>query len=249
VTGLVNMPKSGTLVDLGCGRGHDLRLLAERHPDSTMKFLGLDASEKHIDAARSAFSDFRVRFEVRKLGIPLDLPDDQFDVVFTQDVMECLEYPASFVTEVARIAKTGGQIVASHHDWGTQVYVGSDRDRTRRVLRAWEEWKQSWMEHADPWMGRKLWGLFQGSGYFEGQIETRTMTNTVFEEGHHGYNLAQAMRSLVKSGLVSASDYEAFINELHELSERGEYFWSTTRFVYVGRRRGMDWLPEASWED
>ena len=34
---------------------------------------------------------------------------------------------------------------------------------------------------------------------------------------------------------LSASDYDAFINEQRELSERGEYFWSTTRFVYVGK--------------
>lgn len=234
LTGLVDMPSSGTLVDLGCGRGDDLRLLAERHPDPTSTFLGLDASEKQIDAARRTLSDPRVRFEVMKLRSPLNLPDNAFDVVLTQELIECLEDRASFVAEVARILKPGGQIVASHHDWGTQVYVGSDRDRTRRVLRAWEEWKQSWMDNADPWMGRKLWGLFHGSGYFEGHIETRTMTNTVFEEGHHGYSLAQAMQALVRRELVSASDYEAFIGEQHELSERGEYFWSTTRFVYVG---------------
>lgn len=235
MTGLVEMPRSGALVDLGCGRGHDLRLLAERHPDPDSTFLGLDASEKHIATARSSCSDPRVRFEVVKLGVPLDLVDDTFDAVVTQDLMECLEDPASFVAEVARILRPGGRIVACHNDWGTQVYVGSDRDRTRRVLRAWAEWKQSWMDHADPWMGRKLWGLFQGSGYFEGRIEARTMTNTVFDEGHHGYDLALGMRSMVGRDLISASDYEAFINELHQLSERGEYFWSTTRFVYVGK--------------
>jgi ubiquinone/menaquinone biosynthesis C-methylase UbiE len=236
LVGLVDMPNSGMLVDLGCGRGYDVRLLAERHRDPASTFLGLDASEKHIDVARSACSDARVRFEVRKLAVPLDLGDNEIDVVLTQDLLECLETPAAFVAEIARILKPGGQVVASHHDWGTQVYVGSDRDRTRRVLRAWSEWKQAWMEHADPWMGRKLWGLFHGSGYFEGHIETRTMTNTVFEEGQHGHTLAQAMRSLVRREMVSASDYEAFIGELEELHKRGEYFWSTTRFVYVGRR-------------
>ena len=236
LTGFVHLPKAGSLVDLGCGRGADLARLAERHADPEARFLGLDASERHIEEARRTCHDPRVRFEVRTLGGPLDLPDSSFDAVLTQDLLECLGDPAPFVAEIARILKPGGQVVASHHDWGTQVFAGSDRQRTRRILRAWAEWKQSWMDHADPWMGRKLWGLFQADRSFKGRVEARAMTNTVFAEGYHGHTLAQGMRSLVKRGLVSESDYEEFIEELGRQSDEGTYFWSTTRFLYVGRR-------------
>lgn len=233
--GLVELPPSGSVADLGCGRGLELVRLAERHPDPGARFVGFDASESHIEVARSGSRDPRVSFERARLGGPLDLPDAGFDVVLTQDLLECMGDAEGFVDEIARVLKPGGQVVAAHHDWGTQTYAGTDRDRTRRVLTAWAEWKQSWMDHADPWMGRRLHGLFAGSGRFEGRIEARTMINTTFAHGHHGHTLAVGMGSMVKRGLLAADDYEGFLAELHDLARQGRYFWSTTRFAFVGR--------------
>lgn len=234
--GLVELSPAGSVVDLGCGRGLDLLRLAERHPDPGATFVGFDASEAHIEAARAASRDPRVCFERETLGVPLDLPDARLDVVLTQDLLECLGDPAGLVHEIARVLKPGGQVVAAHHDWGTQTYAADVRDRARRVLAAWSEWTQSWMDHADPWMGRRLHGLFVGCGRFDGRVEARTMINTTFSEGHHGYTLAVGMGSMVKRGLLAADDYEGFLAELHELARQGRYFWSTTRFAFVGRR-------------
>lgn len=238
LTGLVDVPSSGILVDLGCGRGLELLRLAERHPESAVIFVGLDASEQRVEEARRESHDPRVRFEVSKVGVPLAFGDATLDGVLTQDLLECFVDPERLVHEIARILKPGAPVVAAHHDWGTQTFAGTDRDRTRRVLRAWAEWKQSWMDHAEPWMGRRLHGLFQGSGRFEGRIEARTMINTEFAEGHHGHTLAVGMRSMVKRGLVSDADYQGFVEELRALADAGRYFWSTTRFAFVGRRTG-----------
>ena len=145
----------------------------------------------------------------------------------------------TFVPELARVLRPGGQIVASHYDWDTQVFNGSDRERTRRILRAWAEWEQSWMDHTDPWMGRQLWGYLQGSGLFEGEVRARVMTNTEFADPWHGYRMAHWFRGLVKRGQVSESDYEGFMGDLAELAARGRYFWSVNRYVYVGRRKAL----------
>ncbi len=61
------------------------------------------------------------------------------------------------------------------------------------------------------------------------------MINTTFGEGDHGHTLALGMGSMVKRGLLAAVDYEGFLAELHELAHQGRYFWSTTRFAFVGR--------------
>ena len=236
---LVDVPPGGAVLDLGCGIGADLLGLALRVDDPRASFLGVDASADHISAAEASSADQRVRFVQAKIGPGLDLGDQTFDVLLTQELLECLPDLDAFVPELARVLRPDGQIVASHYDWDTQVFNGSDRDRTRRILRAWAEWEQSWMDHTDPWMGRQLWGYLQGSGLFEGEVRVRAMTNTAFAEPWHGYRMAHWFGGLVKRGLVSESDYRGFMDDLTELAARGKYFWSVNRYVYVGRRKAL----------
>jgi len=236
----VQAPVGGAVLDLGCGKGADLLALAARIDDPRASFVGIDASPDHVREAQVATTDSRVSFGHSKVGSTLDFDDGVFDVLMTQEVLECFPDLDAFVPELARVLRPEGQIVASHYDWDTQAFTGSDRDRTRRVLRAWAEWEQSWMDHTDPWMGRRLWGYLQGSGLFEGEVRVRVMTNTEFSEPWHGYRMAHWFRGLVKRGMVSEADYEGFMSDLEEASAAGRYFWSVNRYVYVGRRVAAD---------
>ena len=235
----VDLPLGGSILDLGCGKGTDLLALAARSRDVDARFVGVDASADHIATAQAASEDSRVEFVQAKVAPQLDFDDATFDVLLTQELLECIPEIDAFVPELARVLRPGGQLVASHYDWDTQTFNGSDRDRTRRVLRAWAEWKQAWMEYTDPWMGRRLWGLFQGSGLFDGQVQVRVMTNTEFAEPWHGYRLAHWMRGLVKREQVSQADYEGFLTDLTELAASGQYFWSVNRYAYAGRRKTL----------
>lgn len=236
---LVEVPPAGSVIDLGCGRGADLLALASQIDDPGVRFLGVDASSDRIAEARATSTDRRVEFVQATVGPGIDLGSETFDVLLTQELLECLPDLNGFLPEMAGLLRPDGQIVASHYDWDTQIFSGSDRDRTRRVLRAWAESQQSWMEHADPWMGRRLWGYLEGSGLFEGDIHVRAMTNTEFAEPWHGYRMAHWFAGLVKRGTVSKSDYDGFLSDLKELAANGEYFWSVNRFVYAGRRKAL----------
>jgi ubiquinone/menaquinone biosynthesis C-methylase UbiE len=236
---LVELPPSGAILDVGCGKGADLLALASRTQDPRSSFVGVDASADHIAVAQESSKDGRVEFARAKVGPSLSFNDDTFDVLLTQEVLECLPHLDAFVPELARVLRPGGQIIASHYDWDTQIFNGSDRERTRRVLRAWAEHEQSWMDHVDPWMGRRLWGHLEGSGLFEGEVQVRVMTNTEFAEPWHGYRLAHWFKGLVKRGQISESDYGGFLADLGELATNGEYFWSVNRYVYVGRRTAL----------
>jgi SAM-dependent methyltransferase len=233
---LMDLPPDSAVLDVGCGKGADLLALASRIQDPRARFVGVDASADHLATAQASSRDGRVEFVQAKVGPGLGFGDETFDVLLTQEVLECLPDLDAFVPELARVLRPGGQIVASHYDWDTQIFNGSDRDRTRRILRAWAELEQSWMDNTDPWMGRRLWGYLEGSGLFEGEVQVRVMTNTEFAEPWHGYRMAHWFAGLVRRGHVSESDYEDFMADLGELAASGRYFWSVNRYVYVGRR-------------
>jgi SAM-dependent methyltransferase len=234
---LADLPPGGTAVDLGCGRGEDLALLAAAHPDAAT-FLGLDASPEAVAAAQAAVVDPRVAVRQAALDGRLPLEDGAVDLVYSHNLLECLPDPRGFAREVARVLRPGGRVVVAHWDWDTQIFCGGDKARVRRLVSAYADWQQAWMAHADGWMGRRLWGLFHPLDAFAGAARARVLSNTTYAAPWFGHANAQAFRSLVRRGLARADDCEGFLREQAELDARGEYFYSITGYAYVGRRTG-----------
>jgi SAM-dependent methyltransferase len=241
---LAALPDGGVAVDLGCGRGDDLLALAERYRAPTTRFVGLDASRDAVTAARSVASDARVAFDVADLDAALPFADASVDLVFSQNLVECLADRERFVREVARVLRPGGVAVIAHWDFDTQVFDGADKALVRRLVHAYADLQQAWMRHADGWTGRRLHGLFFPTGLFDGEVHARVLTNTRYEAPLYGHGAAQSFRTLAKRTLVTAGDVDRFLEDLAALHEAGRYFYSITGYAYVGRR--CEKLPQAT---
>lgn len=181
-------------------------------------------------------TDARVTFEHVSLDAQLPCEDASVDLVYSHNLLECLANPRRFAQEVARILRPGGQVVVAHWDWDTQVYDGADKARIRRLVSAFADWQQAWMAHADGWMGRRLWSVFAPVPALVGAVHARVLTNTAFEAPAFGYENAQAFRALVRRGLATTEDCDAFLAEQSHLHAQKQYFYSITGYAYVGRR-------------
>lgn len=235
---LVPCPKAGVWADFGCGTGADALFAAERLAATSCRVVGLDRSAKSIQAAiAAAGNDDQIRFVHHDLDSPLPFGTGSIDVAFSQDLIECLSDRAAFAQEIGRVVRPGGWVVMAHWDWDTQLYDGTDKALIRRLIHAFADWKQGWMDFADGWMGRRLWGTFHATGMFDGEIRARVLTNTVYEAPYYGYARAQDFRSLVEQDLATAEDYAAFLREQEALALAGRYFYAITGFAYVGQRR------------
>jgi hypothetical protein len=105
------------------------------------------------------------------------------------------------------------------------------------LIHAFADRKQPWMDHADGWMGRRLWGIFNQSGLFDGTPHARVLTNTIYAEPWYGHDRAKDLRSLVKRNLATADDVATFMAEQQVLAAAGRSFYSITGYAFVGRRR------------
>lgn len=87
------------VLDVGCGEGHDLRLLAHVLP---ARVTGCDLSPAAVEQARATHP--RYRFDVASA---LDLPyeDEAFDLVLCLEVLEHLEHPHLALAELARVSR------------------------------------------------------------------------------------------------------------------------------------------------
>ena len=237
LVGLTGELAHGVVVDLGCGRGEDLRLLAARHGGAGVRLVGLDASADAIAAASAILSaEPRVVLSCAALGGRLPIDDASVAVLYSHNLLECLPDRAEFAREVARVMEPGGRVVVGHWDWDSQLFDGTEKALVRKLVHAYADWQQAWMAHADGWMGRRLWGAFHASGAFEGAVHARVLTNTEYRPGCFGYENAQAFRGLARRGLMPAEDVERFLADQAALASAGQYFYSITGFAYVGTR-------------
>lgn len=238
VLSLLEANDATSVVDLGCGPGEQLRMLGESMP-TRARLIGLDFRDNVLEEARSAAGDdSRFVFVHHDVNDGLPFEDGELERVLSVNMLEAVSEKESFVREIHRVLRPGGRLVCAHYDWESQLYDGPDKELIRRLVEGSAESKQSWMTTNDGWMGRRLWGTFQGTGLFEGRVDTYTHTSSRYEPGCHGWEWSHHFEGLVKRGVVAQREYEAFIDGLEELAARDQYFYAITMFSYVGVKAG-----------
>lgn len=221
------------VLDFGCGQGEFLHALSGRIGPGS-RLVGYDAMEKSIAIAQARYPN--AEFICERFAEELPFSDASFDVFVTIDTLECIKNKQALLSEIHRILKPGGKILAMHWDWDTQTYNIPTRELARKAVKAFSDWKQPWMDEADGQMGRKLWGLFEGSGKFHGSPDAFCLIETEYEPGRYGYDRVQDLAGAVGNGWLDEREYNQFRRELSAITEGKEYFYSVTSFIYHGRR-------------
>jgi ubiquinone/menaquinone biosynthesis C-methylase UbiE len=97
------------VLDVGCGTGYLLRLLAERYPQAT-ELAGIDAAPSMIETAEQVADDQRLRFTVG-VAERLPFPDDAFDLVVSTTSFDHWADQQEGLRECARVLAPGGQLM------------------------------------------------------------------------------------------------------------------------------------------
>ena len=105
------------LVDFGCGFGYlGLKLLPLLPQGSS--YTGIDSSARLLEEARSIFADSPWEAEFAEADITdVPLQDDAFDVAVTHSVLMHLPRPEVAVSEMTRLTRSGGLLVACESNW------------------------------------------------------------------------------------------------------------------------------------
>jgi len=84
------------------------------------------------------------------------------------------------------------------------------------------------------WIGRQLRGLLLKAGFCEVEVEVRTQVYTV--EAEAAPVLGNFMQAALASGAVSEPKTDAWLADLKERGERGEFFFALPVFLASGRK-------------
>jgi SAM-dependent methyltransferase len=107
----VRPPKNARVLEIGCGTGHNLKMLSE---------FGTVAGLEIDEAARS-FAEKRVGHGIFSSPLPelAGIPEHHYDVVGAFDVIEHIVDDEGAIASIARLLKPGGKLVMTvpAHQW------------------------------------------------------------------------------------------------------------------------------------
>jgi ubiquinone/menaquinone biosynthesis C-methylase UbiE len=202
---------------VGCGLGDDVRALAARvGPTGTV--VGVDVSASLIDSARESGMPAGVEFRTADAH-DLPFPDDSFDGARVERALQHVADPARVLSEMARVVRLRGIVIASEPDWGTLTVDGTHRAATRKVPAA------LCGEHIrNGWIGRQLVGYLTHAGIEPTEVRPTTLVIR---------SLPVAVDIL---GLADVADGTTeWFADLHHREDSGSFFASVTAFTVKGR--------------
>jgi ubiquinone/menaquinone biosynthesis C-methylase UbiE len=210
------------VLDVGCGTGDFLRLLAPLV--SPGDAVGVDLSETMIAEARSRQATAgNLSFQLGDVQA-LVFEDAGFDRVLASQVLLHVSDPAAALGEVTRVLAKRGLLSISEIDWNTISVESTDRQLARRFTAlACEELRNGLIVRRLPSMLREL-------GF--ANIDIRPEIAVSWQpDAFHDWFVKPSMGHFVRTGGFTADEAEWFMRDLDELAAQGRYFSARTNYT------------------
>ena len=124
---------AGKALDIGCGVGQ----VVQRLMDAGHEAHGVEVSGPNIEKAKRV-SDRCQLYD----GRTLPFGDATFDSVGALNVLEHVEEPEAFVTELVRVVKPGGKVVVSSPNFFRALGLRDYHPRMRGIGNKWRNWQR-----------------------------------------------------------------------------------------------------------
>jgi arsenite methyltransferase len=217
------------ILDIGSGSGFLAEALAER-TGSDGEVIGVDISEQMITRASTRNTRSWLTYEkADATSLPFD--DDSFDVVVSIQVAEYVPDIEAFCSEVVRVLKPQARGLILATDWDAVCWHSSDPDRMQRILKAFAP------HCADSRLPRTLAARLRNAGLIVEEVSYFPIINLDRYDGCYSEMAVPFITAYVRAqGAVPESDLRAWADDLSDLNERGEHFFSTGRFSFLVRK-------------
>jgi arsenite methyltransferase len=228
-------PRSGErLLDLGCGPGYLAVELAEAIGESG-RVLAVDPSEAMLVIAREevAARDLGGRVTVvQGTADALPVDDGALDGVVVVQVLEHVPDVAAALGEIHRALRPGGRLVVVDTDWRSCVWESDDRDRTERVVRAWQG------RFAHPHLPGELPALLREAGFGEIAIDALPIVEVHTDVDTYSMGMLGTIAGYVgDDSRLGPDEAAAWRADVQARADRGDYLFCLTRFLVEARRQ------------
>lgn len=203
---LLALEPGGSVLDLGCGNGEFLLLLA-RLVGPQGRVVGVDHAPAFVAEARErvAAEGLEAMVSVAEgdaYALPFD--DGSFDAARCERVLMHLEDPTAGLREMRRVVRPGGWVVATEPDWLGLVVDHPDPEAFDMLYECFTR------RFRQPRMGRSLYRHFLEAGLIEREVVPITTIHTdpsLLQQS--GMDLRPHADELVAEGLLDRARADA----------------------------------------
>ena len=221
------------VADLGCGAGATLTALRERFGDG-VELIGVERHALQLDPS------LHVTTVIADLNKPLPFEDGSLGGAVCHNTVAALTSVDAFLAEVARVLAPGGHLLLGHSDSDTIVFTSSELDLTRRLVHAYADTQEQWMDVADGTIGRKLPAIARRSPLKLVETMAWVEIDTELAEGEPADRAIKGITGAVRRDEHHdlASQLEAWIDDLRVRAAQGEFLFSVNDYAVLLRRPG-----------
>ena len=213
------------VLDVGCGTGDFLRLLAPIVSPGTA--VGVDLSETMIAEARQRAGENMDNLSFR-VGSVLELPfpSASFDRVLVTQVLLHVPDPAKALVEIKRVLAPSGAVCISEIDWGTLVVQSSENELGRRFS------ELACRELRNGLIIRELPGQLRELGF--NHIVIRPEIEVAQDlDAFYTWFVEPSLQHFKRIRAFTEAEADAFLADLKERALRGSYFSSRTYYTIL----------------
>jgi SAM-dependent methyltransferase len=238
LAGLLGAQPGDRVVDLGCGTGASLIQVTPDLDGGVA--VGVDASLAVLGRTADALAPAVAAADARVLLVQADLKarlpfaDATFDRVLCHNVLECLPDPEGLAAEAGRVLRPEGRLVLSHSDYDTLVFASEDLDLTRRLVRAYCDAQQPWMDAVDGTIGRRLAAVAGHAGLAVQDVDARVVLGRRFVPGELGWGYAHNLAATLRScDDVEPEELDGWLAGLRRLDAQGAFLFSLNDYAVI----------------
>jgi arsenite methyltransferase len=227
-------PRSGERgLDIGCGFGL-LSCELARDVGPTGRVMGVDSVPAMIVACeeRARHDAVTGRTEFRQADAEaLPFAPGTFDFVTAMQVYEYMPDVERGLAEAARVLKARGRLAVLDTDWESCVWHSGDRERTARVLQAWEQ------RFAHPHLPARLPELLRRTGFALRSVTLIPVVNVEASEQTYSPSMIDVIaRFVANRGGITEDEAARWAEDVRAQAVRGEYFFSLSRYLFLAER-------------